>query len=375
MKLPIVGPVPVSPVTMVDRFTNAEETLRLAARAPQVDGREPFVTIVRTEAPASVVELLPPDAEVVRSTSSDMHVVALAVSPRGTFVITTFPSATRVEISAGSPELLASLAEEVRTRFPKPDTAGTISLRTWRLNQCNDTALNDDRRIAAPRWAEVARNYPKTVRAEIEELLAIERPETTGKLILWHGEPGTGKTTALRALLREWEPWCAGQYIADAERLFSNPGYISEVLTAAPSKRQAPTVDKRGEPDAMWRLIIAEDSDEYLRASARRDAGAGLGRLLNLADGVLGQGFNSLILLTTNEELTRLHPALIRPGRCLARIEFSRFSPVEAQGWLPDDVPAPLEPATLADLFERRGDLERIGTADHRTPLAARQYV
>lgn len=53
----------------------------------------------------------------------------------------------------------------------------------------------------------------------------------------------------------------------------------------------------------MWRLIVAEDSDDYLRASARRDAGAGLSRLLNLTDGILGQGFNVLVLITTNEEL------------------------------------------------------------------------
>jgi ATP-dependent 26S proteasome regulatory subunit len=69
-------------------------------------------------------------------------------------------------------------------------------------------------------------------------------------------------------------------------------------------------------------LIVAEDSDEFLRLSARREAGAALGRLLNLTDGILGQGSNTLILLTTNELLENLHPALIRPGRCLAQIEF-----------------------------------------------------
>ena len=61
-----------------------------------------------------------------------------------------------------------------------------------------------------------------------------------------------------------------------------------------------------GHPDAVWRLIIAEDSDGYLRCSARRDAGDALGRLLNLGDGVLGQGMNALALLTTNEETSRI---------------------------------------------------------------------
>ncbi|MCV7041351.1 hypothetical protein [Mycolicibacterium moriokaense] len=103
---------------------------------------------------------------------------------------------------------------------------------------------------------------------------------------------------------------------------------------------------------AKWQLLVAEDSDEFLRVSARRESGAALGRLLNLSDGILGQGSNTLILLTTNERLDRLHPALIRPGRCLAQVEFTKFSPSEADAWLADDMPRQTEPKTLAELLE-----------------------
>jgi hypothetical protein len=41
-----------------------------------------------------------------------------------------------------------------------------------------------------------------------------------------------------------------------------------------------------------------------------------------------------LVLVTTNEPLTRLHPAVSRPGRCAARIEFVPFPPNEAAEWL-----------------------------------------
>lgn len=87
-----------------------------------------------------------------------------------------------------------------------------------------------------------------------------------------------------------WEPWCAGQYVADPERLFADPAYLTEVATRAVAPRFGPTLSRAGRPAAMWSLLVAEDCDEFLRASARRDAGAALGRLLNLADRQDGRG-------------------------------------------------------------------------------------
>ena len=105
---------------------------------------------------------------------------------------------------------------------------------------------------------------------------------------------------------------------------------ILSAPAADPMRRQS-AAPASGPP---WRLLIAEDSDEYLRATARRDAGAGLGRLLNLTDGILGQGMNVLVLLTTNEELSSFHPAVTRPGRCLAAVKFDVFEPGAATKWL-----------------------------------------
>ncbi len=170
-----------------------------------------------------------------------------------------------------------------------------------------------------------------------------------------------------------WEPWCAAQCIADPEQFFSHPSYIAEVLTRSPAARSGPTHTSAGEPEAMWRLVVAEDADEYLRSSARRDSGAALGRLLNLADGVLGQGFNTLILLTTNE--SRLHPAVVRPGRSLARIEFDRFTPTESRNWLPAAAPAPTEPKSLAELFELSGTITRIDDRVRAQSASTGQYL
>jgi len=105
--------------------------------------------------------------------------------------------------------------------------------------------------------------------------------------------------------------------------------------------------------DQRSKLIVLEDAGELMLPDARSTAGQGLSRLLNLTDGLIGQGLKVLILITTNEPLSALHPAVIRPGRCLAEIEFGPLPSEEANTWLADaGSPALMrEPATLAELY------------------------
>jgi hypothetical protein len=69
--------------------------------------------------------------------------------------------------------------------------------------------------------------------------------------------------------------------------------------------------------------------------------------LLNLTDGLLGQGRNVLVAITTNEDLAALHPAVVRPGRSLAHLEVGRLTPLEAAAWL--DNAAAADAAGAAD--------------------------
>ena len=83
-----------------------------------------------------------------------------------------------------------------------------------------------------------------------------------------------------------------------------------------------------------WNILIIEDAGEFIALDTAQSYGQALAKLLNLSDGLLGQGLRLLILITTNEELENLHPAITRNGRCLTNLEFTEFSEAEARAWL-----------------------------------------
>jgi len=68
-------------------------------------------------------------------------------------------------------------------------------------------------------------------------------------------------------------------------------------------------------------------------------------------------GLRALVLVTTNEPIRRLHPAVVRPGRCWAEVEFARLAAGAGEAWLADrEVDGELEhDATLAELFALAG--------------------
>jgi hypothetical protein len=173
--------------------------------------------------------------------------------------------------------------------------------------------------------------------------------------MVWYGLPGTGKTTAIRTLMHEWASWCTHHYIIDPERFFNSVPYMASVLS---------TSAEREDDEPTHRLVVIEDCDEFITADARRRSGNALGRLLNLSDGIMGQGSQVVILLTTNENITALHPALTRAGRCLAKVEFRPFTAEQARAWLRPGLALPSATPTLAELFETTSSTPRISTRD-----------
>lgn len=207
-----------------------------------------------------------------------------------------------------------------------------------------------DRQLQAPSWKDIESNYPSQTREQLDRLQGIQLNEGGGKLILWQGEPGTGKTFALRALGEEWASWCRVHYVLDPEKFFTEGDYL---LTVILGQDNTPLPQGQQQKD-QWRLIVLEDAGELLARDAKMQVGQGLARLLNLCDGLLGQGLRVLVLITTNEHLGTLHGAVSRPGRCLSQVEFERFNAGEANEWLKShgrETLAVAKQSSLADLY------------------------
>jgi ATPase family associated with various cellular activities (AAA) len=233
---------------------------------------------------------------------------------------------TVVEVAASALDIAERVVGEIQAAFP-PIPVGSEPLLPFLFwHNEGGSADANARKIAVVRWDSISANYAREPQAPLATLMEGFAPDAHyGRLMLWHGRPGTGKTYAVRALAWAWRDWCRFECVLDPEGLLSNAHYLMEVLMHE---------EDEGEDERKWRMLVLEDAGEMMGIDARRRFGQGLSRLLNLTDGILGQGRKLMVLVTTNEELGKLNPATTRPGRCLSPIEFRPLSVAEANGWL-----------------------------------------
>lgn len=338
-----------------DRLVDVVDLLALDAF---VTGREPYgrstyLDNLRADAPLTV-----DGARVVRDAVEDDGHARLCVGEGWTLHVTRWQQTRRARVTVTAVD--AELAESVLTRAvtgavdePKP-APDSVPIGFWHVGPHGPRRVQ--REIDATGWDKIRGNYGAAVAATLERLMSLDGTSVNGRLLLLHGEPGTGKTTALRAVAQQWRSWCQVDCVLDPERLFADPAYLMSVALGGGD-----------DEEPRWRLLMLEDCDELISGDAKASTGQALSRLLNVTDGLLGQGRNALIAITTNEDVARLHPAVVRPGRCLASIEVGRLSYPEAVGWLGTSRGIGPHGATLAELYALKNGVSPL-TVEESAP-------
>lgn len=358
-------------VATVDDTADPASVLDVLALGRFVAGTEPVARSLHVNRVRPEALLLPPGCVASRTVVESGRRCHLVEGEGWTLSVTRWSDrSARLSVTARTEELARRVLDDASAGAVEEvdDDDSRVVVGFWHLQRCG-TARRSERPITVESWASIRRNYAAGAAAALERVMAFGPADVSAGLLLLHGPAGTGKTTALRSLAHAWASWCRMEIVIDPERLLGDPGYLLRVTL---KDADGDTSDD-DDTSPRWRLIVLEDCDELIRAGAKKEAGQAVARLLNLTDGILGQGLSVLVAITTNEPIQQLHPAVVRPGRCLAEIEVGPLSHREACRWLGSTAGVQADGATLAELLALRGGLAKV--EERPVSVSAGQYL
>jgi hypothetical protein len=141
----------------------------------------------------------------------------------------------------------------------------------------------------------------------VDDQLKRELSDEDGSgLYLLYGAPGTGKSSYIKYLIHQ----------------------VNKRMVFLPPK-VALNLDDFALTDFLLDnrniILVIEDAEELLKTDNNSRTSA-ISMLLNLTDGILGDGLGIKIIATFNTELHQIDPALMRKGRLKLMYEFNKLS-------------------------------------------------
>ncbi|MFK7933597.1 MAG: AAA family ATPase [Saprospiraceae bacterium] len=155
-------------------------------------------------------------------------------------------------------------------------------------------------------------------------------------LVLFHGKPGTGKTTYIKSLICKYP---AANFIFIQNEFVNNllsPDFISFML----KQRNA--------------ILIIEDAEKVITSRDNSGDQSVVSTILQLTDGLFSDYLNIKVICTFNTHLSKIDAALLRKGRMIAMYEFKALTLEKTNAILTETgSKIATEPLSVAEIFNR----------------------
>jgi ATPase family associated with various cellular activities (AAA) len=201
---------------------------------------------------------------------------------------------------------VSEVPEKACFQIIKPGMGSTYSSRTTHLHES---------RVQTEE--ELGLHYGSDFLPWKESILSTLAKKCAG-IHLLRGDPGTGKTSFIRYLVEVLRTTHRFYFLPSYEYARVGNGTLIEFLHA-----------EHNEHRNLQFVVVMEDAEAVLMPR-KVDTGLSVSAMLNLADGLLGEGLNLQFICTVNCEIAELDAAIVRPGRLRTARDFRLLTHSEA---------------------------------------------
>jgi hypothetical protein len=151
-------------------------------------------------------------------------------------------------------------------------------------------------------------NYGSVFKKKYDNILKRLKANNNKGIVLFHGEPGTGKTTIIRKLIDELSEYKKLIYLpSDLANDLGNPAFLTFMMQNPNS------------------ILIIEDAENAIK-KREESSNSAIHNILNMTDGLLSDCLSIQIICSFNIELSKIDEALLRDGRLIERHEFGKLT-------------------------------------------------